>query len=142
MPLDLAQVGRGYGDFIRGVFERLCDTIAADDLAKLTSWARRQGGRLRNGVPRYGTNGSRHYRSGMRVPWINSELNAGNRAEIASGLEGKVQRGSAAHHRKYRDCGLVSAKGIRRLGGRPLSFQKSAQRNGPSSGAAEAVPAR
>jgi hypothetical protein len=42
MPRDLAQLGRAYGDFIRGVFERLCsddgDTIAADDLAKLKAW--------------------------------------------------------------------------------------------------------
>jgi hypothetical protein len=42
MPRDLAQLGRAYGDFIRGVFERLCsddgDTIAADDLAKLKTW--------------------------------------------------------------------------------------------------------
>jgi hypothetical protein len=42
MSRDLAQLGRAYGDFIRGVFERLCsddgETIAAEDLAKLTSW--------------------------------------------------------------------------------------------------------
>jgi hypothetical protein len=42
MNSDLDQLGRAYGDFIRGVFERLCsddgETIAADDLAKLTSW--------------------------------------------------------------------------------------------------------
>jgi hypothetical protein len=39
---DLAQLGRRYGDFILAVFERLSsddgETIAADDLAKLTSW--------------------------------------------------------------------------------------------------------